>query len=252
MSAPASLSSPFDFGGVFRNTFGTIGRNPAPLVVAAVTYGLIGTLISNVGQIWTGDRAFAPLQSFGVTEMIGLFGGLVISLFNFSAVPVVMADSKGEKATIAEALRAPLTVLLPALGLAVVSQIGITVGLILLIVPGVILALMWSVAVPSMYVERLGVLDALKRSTQLTGNHRGAIFGLMLVLGLISAGANLVLALPTGGLIPKGPDRYLWGALHSLFGALLSTIFAVGISQAYLELRRLKEGSGGETARVFE
>jgi hypothetical protein len=252
MSAPASLSSPFDFGGVFRNTFGTISRNPIPLLAAALTYCLASTLASTLGQIWTVDQAFAPLQSFGVSQAIAIGGSLIVSLFNFAVVPVVMADAKGQKATVGEALVAPLKILLPALGLALITQLGVLLGTLLLIVPGIILALMWSVAVPSMYVERLSPIEALRRSTQLTGNHRGAIFGLMIVLGLITVGANLVLSFPTGGLIPKGPDRYLWGALHSVFGALLSVIFAVGISQAYLELRRLKEGSGGDTARVFE
>jgi len=252
MSAPASYSSPFDFGGVFRNTFGTIARNPVPLLAAALTYCLASALINTLGQIWAIDQAFTPLQGLGIGQVIGLVGSLVVCLFNFAVVPVVVADAKGEKASVGQALVAPLKMLLPALGLGLVTQLGVLLGTILLIVPGIILALMWSVAVPSMYVERLGVVEALRRSTQLTGNHRGAVFGLMLVLGLISIGANLVLALPTGGLIPKGPDRYLWGSLHSLFAALLSIIFAVGISQAYLELRRLKEGSGGETAKIFD
>ena len=62
MSAPASYSSPFDFGGVFRNTFGTIARTPLPLLAAALTYCLASALFFLFGLFWVFDQAFTPLQ----------------------------------------------------------------------------------------------------------------------------------------------------------------------------------------------
>jgi len=244
--------SAFNFGGVFGATFGVIRRNPVPLLAAALAYGLVSALIGMMGQIWTADQHFGLYKSFGVNEAISIGSSVIVSLFNFAAVPVVMADAQGERATIGEALSAPLKVLLPAIGLAVLTQLGITLGFMLLVVPGVILALMWSVAVPAMFVERLGAFDALRRSGILTENHRWSILGLMIVLGLITIGVEMVIALPTGGAVPTGPDRYMWGVLRSVVTALGNTIFATAVSQTYLELRRLKGGLSGETAKVFD
>ncbi|WP_165187586.1 hypothetical protein [Caulobacter soli] len=69
-----------------------------------------------------------------------------------------------------------------ALGL--VTSLGILAGFVLLIIPGIILSLAWFVAVPAMVSERLGVLESIRRSNKLTGEARGAIFGLAVAIGL--------------------------------------------------------------------
>ena len=49
-------------------------------------------------------------------------------------------------------------------------------GLLLLIVPGVLLALRWSLTVPALVIEDLSPRDAMARSSDLTEGHRGRVF----------------------------------------------------------------------------
>ena len=57
-------------------------------------------------------------------------------------------------------------------------MLGIFGGAILLLVPGLILAVMWSVVAPACVVERTGVFGAFSRSQELTRGYRWPIFGL--------------------------------------------------------------------------
>ncbi|MEO7192016.1 MAG: hypothetical protein ABI051_13265 [Vicinamibacterales bacterium] len=72
-------------------------------------------------------------------------------------------------------------------------------GLLLLIVPGILLALRWSVAVPVVVIEGLPPRAAMERSSDLTAGHRGRAFMIYLVyfalVLIISAIAQMPLAI---------------------------------------------------------
>jgi hypothetical protein len=54
--------------------------------------------------------------------------------------------------------------------------VGIGIGFVLLIVPGIILALMWALTIPVAVLEDKGLRDATSRSAELTKGNRGRIF----------------------------------------------------------------------------
>ena len=60
----------------------------------------------------------------------------------------------------------------PLVVLSVIQSVAIACGLVLLVVPGVILLGMWMIAAPVMVVERLGIVDSLQRSAELTKGSR--------------------------------------------------------------------------------
>ena len=65
-----------------------------------------------------------------------------------------------------------------------------------MIVPGVLLFLMWALAVPAKVLENLGVTDAMSRSSDLTRGDRGRVFVIMLLFFVLSLGVTLLLTLP--------------------------------------------------------
>jgi Ni/Fe-hydrogenase subunit HybB-like protein len=69
-------------------------------------------------------------------------------------------------------------------------------GAVALIVPGVLLALMWSLAVPAKVLENRGVTDAMSRSSDLTKGDRGRIFVIWLLLIVLGIGVSLLLRWP--------------------------------------------------------
>ncbi|GAC1366127.1 MAG: hypothetical protein NVSMB47_17410 [Polyangiales bacterium] len=79
---------------------------------------------------------------------------------------------------------------LPYLALNLIVSMAVGVGMLLLVVPGVILALGWSLAEPLLVDRALGPIDALRESWRLTDGHKGALFVFaLLVVGVVLLGA---------------------------------------------------------------
>jgi hypothetical protein len=70
----------------------------------------------------------------------------------------------------------------------IVVAIGTAVGFVLLIVPGVLLAIRWAVVAQAAAVENAGWLGALRRSGELTAGAYLHVFGVILIVGLIESG----------------------------------------------------------------
>ena len=75
--------------------------------------------------------------------------------FRVTLVYGSMQALRGQQVTVGECLSEGLKRLGAALGVAILSGIGIVFGMILLIVPGLILAAMWAVAVPAAVIEEM-------------------------------------------------------------------------------------------------
>lgn len=182
-------------------------------------------------------------SSSGIVSMIGQ------SLVQASVVYGVVAQVNGRRASFKECFNAAAALLLPLLGIGILSAFGMVVGLILFIVPGIILACMWAVTAAARVVEGPGVQRAFGRSVALTKGHRGSIFLLFLVfivlLGLAYGAIYLVFGF--------GGPFLLEVVITPLVSAGASVVGAAGSAVLYLELRRLKEGVGPEAlAAVFD
>lgn len=136
--------------------------------------------------------------------------------------------------------------LLPLLGVSILATLIVWGGLLLLIVPGIALACALAPAIPAVMAERLGPVEAIKRSWGLTRGHRASIFLAGLLLFLIHLGINLVAALL--GFIP------ILGQLAAIAIQLCTLSLSLVLpAVAYHDLRALKEGTPAEElARVFE
>jgi hypothetical protein len=82
------------------------------------------------------------------------------------------------------------------IGLSILVGLGVGFGFIALIVPGVLLALMWSLAVPVKILENKSATDAMSRSSDLTKGDRGRIFVIWLLFIVLSIAVGLLLRWP--------------------------------------------------------
>jgi hypothetical protein len=124
--------------------------------------------------------------------------------------------------------------------------IGLVVfcGLVLLIVPGIILACGLAVSPTALVLERLGPIEAMGRSWNLTRGYRGKVFGTLLitvfliVLPYIALGAVSAVLIPLAG----SAGVVLAGLLMVTLGVLISPFFYVALTVLYYDLRIRKEG----------
>jgi hypothetical protein len=142
------------------------------------------------------------------------------------------------------------------LGLSVlifVMGIGVVMGLVLLIVPGVIFALMWSLAVPVAVLEDEPIFVSLSRSVALTQGFRLRILLVYVLFILITWIVSILLSVPVGvivfmSMLQHGPGTVMPGwvqvfniassfVTHCLVGPLMTIAFAV----LYYDVRVRKE-----------
>lgn len=86
--------------------------------------------------------------------------------------------------------------ILGVVGLSLLIGLAAGAALLLLIVPGVLLFIMWSLAVPAKVLENLSVTDAMSRSSDLTKGDRGRVFVIWVLFIVLSLGVSMLLRWP--------------------------------------------------------
>jgi hypothetical protein len=108
---------------------------------------------------------------------------------------------------------------------------------------------MWFVATPVCVVEKLGPLGSMGRSSRLTKGHRWKIFGLFLLLIIISVVVSqsvAVILVAIGGVTLALLGAIAWGGVWGAF-------YAISVVVTYHDLRAAKEGTDiDQIAAVFD
>lgn len=133
------------------------------------------------------------------------------------------------------------------IGVAVVIGIGVTIGFALLIIPGILVYVAWSVATPAAVMERADVGTALRRSVLLTAGHRARVLGLTLAplatAFLLSAVISVILV-TVAGEFSTNASMLASVLVSALVAAFTSSWLAAVIALYYVDLRIRKEGLG--------
>jgi hypothetical protein len=136
------------------------------------------------------------------------------------------------------------------IGLSMLVGLGVGFGLIALIVPGILLALMWSLAVPVKILENKGVTDAMSRSSDLTKGDRGRIFVIWLLFIVLSMAVSWLLQWPilvAAGISSRGMQHMAAGwraaSLVATFTSqcLVGPLATIAFSLVYYDERVRKE-----------
>lgn len=203
-----------------------------------------------VSRIWSLYRAEAAvllpaaLVLFGIQLVIALLVPTALALvllvlfwvlsllYQGFVVELVAQARAGARVTAQRDLVRAVT---PALGslllISLLFAIGVAIGLVLIIVPGLVLITLWSVVVPVEVLERRGVLASFGRSRELVRGNGWNVFGVIvlvyvavLVISLLAG----VLAAPLGHV---GRDLVQWAV-----NVAVTPLVALSASVLYFEL----------------
>ncbi len=244
-----------DLAQVIRRAFGVIGKQlPSFAIVGGVAVALPQALLG-LGQGGMAGEGFN--WTSGLLMLVGWIGAVIgACVVQAMVVQATVADLGGRTTSLADGVRFGLRLVLPLFALSMVTSVGLGIGFLLLLVPGLILMTLWAVAAPVLIIEQKGVFASLQRSRDLTRNHRWPIFGLIVVVilayFLIFAVIGLIVALTGGGSVVEPTSTF--GAIGSGIGSAIgSVVAAAGLASIYYELRSIKEGaSPQELASVFD
>jgi hypothetical protein len=166
---------------------------------------------------------------------------LLVPLITAGHVSAVVDIGEGRTPAVGRSLQRAGAVLLPVMGAVVLSGLGVLIGFLALVVPGIYLAMRWYLASQTVVVEDRSPVGALRRSGELVTDYWWSTFGRVLLIGLIGGLLAGVLGLPIGlvaALAESGPlsllGTILTDAIALSFVALASTLL-------YFDLRARKE-----------
>jgi hypothetical protein len=261
----------FDIGNVISNVGRAIGGNP--VVFFGLGILLVGVPTAAMGALQylvLGSRmltgAGGPPNTEEVLRLVGVSGiGVLLSLVTSAILQAaviwgVVASLRGRVATFGECLSGGVRYFLPALGIAFVAGLALTiVGLLtfwLLFIPAVILAVVWMVAVPVAVAEDRGVFGSLGRSAELTKGARFMIWLLWVIWIVVYFAAILLAGAISSTLMAVSFDAYVIASnvvITPLLASIVTVVAQAGIASIYYELRQSKEGIGADDlAMVFE
>jgi Membrane domain of glycerophosphoryl diester phosphodiesterase len=229
------------------------------------------TILAAVVQASVDPNAFDLDATTTTDSGTSLAGTLVASLIQFGAAAlaiaacfkVVSAAYLGEHAGAGESLRYALGRLLPLIVAYLLVTAIVLVGLVLLIIPGIWIAVKLAMVFPTVVFERKGPFGAIGRSWTLTRQNWWRTFGTLLVVFLISFVLQLVLGGVAGGILGASDSGELTVAIvltlvNLLTLALTYPLWASVTTVLYYDLRvrneafdlqLLAEGMGADASR---
>jgi len=242
-------------GRVFERAFATIMHNPPIVAVVAIAGGGLTLLLEYAG-IQSIHFGSSTVRAFFISSLAGVVVG---PLTESAMTTAVLAEQDGRKATLGESLSRIFKLLIPLIGVTGVMTLGIVLGMLLIVIPGVLLSLMWAVAIPALIAERGGVLVSLHRSQELTEGARWKVFAVSLLVAVIRAligglfGAVIALAGARMYSPFSGTELTVVGGIASVaLHAITNSIQGAVQPSLYIELRQWKEGGNTEQlAEVF-
>jgi hypothetical protein len=217
--------------GVLREAWAMYRRFAAHfLLIAFVLYlisAIIGALLSLAG-VGGGLAAF-------VIDLFFLF------LLQAALVKAVQDVRDGRvDLNFSETLRAALPYVAPVAGAGILAAIGIAIGFVFIIVPGLILLTFWSLIVPSIVIGGTPAMSSFGQSWRTVRGHAWRVFGTFVLVWLIDIVFKIVLSAIFYAL--PGAGRTFISSIVA--GTLFAPFLAIVVSLVYYRLTAAHQNQG--------
>jgi hypothetical protein len=199
------------------------------LTISFVTYLVVSVLAAILAAI---------LTWFGA--LLGFFISLVAVFWLQAALVKAVEDVRDGRADLS--LQETFEAAKPRLGSVIVAGLlaglGIIVGLVLLIVPGLFLMTIWAVIVPVIVLEGKSAGESFSRSRELVRGYGWGVFGVIVLTILLLIGFEIVLSL----ILSPLADWLRSFVSNIISGTLTAPFIAVVLTLLYFRLKGAKEG----------
>ncbi len=226
-----------DVGGTLSQAFSIYGSQAGVLLPLALGLFLVVAVINGIAAGSPILLLVAVLVSIAVGT---LYQGMVVTLVGD------VQDGKRDY-SVGDLVDSAKHVILPLIGAGILAGIGISIGLFLLVVPGLILLTIWAVIAPVIVLERSGVMASFGRSRELVRDNGWRVFGVIVSVFVIVAVARIVLGAIAVGIDDSLVARIIFDWIGSALTAPISAIVAAVI---YFHLKGVKEGGAPTPAPV--
>jgi hypothetical protein len=217
------MSERLDVGGVIRRVFRIyVDQAPVLMPAAAVVFAFTGVL---TGVLAAASPSLALLSLLIILVATVLFTGMVVEL-------VADVQDGRRDASARQLLRAVAPVAGQLIIVGLVAAVGIVIGFVLVIVPGLVLLTLWSVAAPVVVLERPPGLRALGRSRELVRGNGWQVFAVIVLLYVVVVGASSALEVAA-----ESAGTAAGIVVRVVVGVLTAPLSALAASVLYFDLR---------------
>jgi hypothetical protein len=220
-----------DVGATLSQVFSTYGSQAGVLLPLAFCIYIV---VAVVDVLLAGSIALVPLVLAVSVIAATLYTGMVVGL-------VADVQDGRRDSTVGDLVRATGPVILPLIGVGLLAGIGIGIGFVLFIVPGLILLTIWVAIAPAIVVERRGVIEAFGRSRELVRGNGWQVFGVILVVYVIVFIASAIFGAIGTGISDSAGVRIVFSLIASTLTAPISALVAAVI---YFRLLSIKGEAG--------
>ena len=140
--------------------------------------------------------------------------------------------------SVRQLLRSVEPVFWPLVAVSLLFGIGVGIGFILIIIPGLILLVIWSVVAPVTVLERPGVFAAFGRSRELVRGNGWNVFGVIVMVFVIVFVISIAAGIAASGLGSVGRAFVQWAV-----NSALAPVTALSASVLYFALRGPSSGT---------
>ena len=174
------------------------------------------------------------LIGYAVGALLGSIVELVAAFLLQAALVKAVQDVRDGRAdlSIGETVSAATPYIWPVAAASILAGIAITIGLVLVIVPGLYLITIWAVIVPVIIIERTGALASFGRSHQLVRGHGWHVFGTLVLVFIIMIAVDIVL----GAIFSALPHLWRSGLSTIISGTLIAPFLALVVTLIYYRL----------------
>ncbi|MBO0775526.1 MAG: hypothetical protein J2P34_04380 [Actinobacteria bacterium] len=182
----------------------------------------------------------------GVSGIINLFAVFLLQ----AALVTAVQDIRDGRVDLnfAETLSAALKVLLPVAAASILAAIGIVIGFVLLIVPGLILLTFWSLIVPAIVIGRAGIFESFGRSYRTVRGFGWRVFGTYVLVFLILIALNLIV----GFLLLVLPVLFRNFIATVVVDTLIAPFLALVVTLIYYRLTAAHAGEPGTPRSPYQ
>jgi hypothetical protein len=226
---------PYDDGmsplsGVLSEAWALYRRHASHFIVISFAIYLVVSII-NALLTWALGNVGAV-----VGGLVSLFGMFLLQ----AALVTAVQDVRDGRVDLD--LRATISAALPFVGsvavASVLASIGIGIGFILIIVPGLILLTFWSLIVPEIVIGGAGALESFGRSWRTVRGYAWNVFGTFIVVFLIWVVGEIVLS----AILFALPNAWRSFIADLVVGALVMPFVAAVVTLIYYRLTAVHGG----------
>ena len=150
----------------------------------------------------------------------------------------------GNDVTIGDALLRGLSHFWPLSIAQITATLRVLIGFLLLIIPGILWMLSYSLIVPAILIEGQRALPSLRRSSELVRGYRGKVFWVLLIVNLLqlvlAGGVDMISHFLFSSASASG--ELLGAALGNLLSIFLAPLGIIAAILLYYDMRIRKEG----------